>query len=296
MRHLIGPDRPDPDRPDPERLDPAGLRDAWADLVHGGRCVVCARPGRPLCPACTASLPRTGVPVAPHPCPPGLAPCRAAGPYADPLRAVLLAHKEHGVWALAGPLGTVLASVLASMLAPMPEPEPVPEPGSEPVPEPMRGRSARSDPPGPVVLVPVPSRRATVRRRGHDPLTRVVRAAAGRLRADGVPALVVPALRLRRQVADQAGLASGERAANLMAAMAVTASGRSLLARTPATGAVPGVIVCDDVLTTGATAREAQRALEDAGVPVGAIACIAATRRRGPVTPPPSLPVWRAAH
>jgi predicted amidophosphoribosyltransferase len=84
-------------------------------------------------------------------------------------------------------------------------------------------------------------------------------------------------LRLRAQVADQAGLDATERAANLDGSMCCpTASLRRLARRRSHALAV----VCDDVITTGSTAREAQRALETSGLEVLAVATAAATRRR----------------
>ena len=187
----------------------------------------------------------------PTPCPVGLAACFAAGEYADLLRAMVLAHKEHGVFSLADPLGQVLATAVRPTLTSRP-----------------------------TVLVPVPSRRSVVRSRGHDPMLRITRAAARSLRRAGHPVLVRRLLDVRGPVLDQAGLDSHQRAANLTGSMVVRGRARQSLARTE----VPmSLVVCDDVLTTGATAREAQRALEDSGLSVRAVVTVAATRKRLPV-------------
>ena len=240
--------------------DPGSLSDAGRDLLLGGSCVGCARPGRALCGACAVGLPRRGRVSWPSPTPTGLALPFAAGAYDGLLKALVNAHKEHGVLALAAPLGRVLGDVVRDLLVAL-----------------GAGGGA-----GTVLLVPVPSRGAVVRRRGHDPLLRVTRAAAVRLRRTGVDArvrrLLVPAGRVR----DQATLDAAQRAANLAGSM------RSRRPRAVDRGGL--VVVVDDVLTTGSTVREAQRALEEAGLVVSGIATVAATRRRGPVRSGGSLP------
>lgn len=195
----------------------------------------------------------------PVPEPGGLVPAFAAGWYDAPLRPLVLAHKEHRVLALARPLGRVLAGVIDGILGA------AGDPGSGVL----------------VVLVPVPSDRAAVRRRGHDPLARTVRAAARDLRRSGTRALVAPVLRQVRRVADQAGLSADARAANLAGSLAVRDRQRRRLVRLAA-GRPVLLVLCDDVVTTGATCREAQRALTVAGLRPTAIAALAATRRRFP--------------
>lgn len=247
------------------------LRDAWLDLLHGGCCAGCARPGRSLCRACAASLPRSATAVAPDPCPPGLVPCFAAGEYDALLRALLLAHKEQAVHDLRGPLAAVLAAAVRPLLVP--------------------GAAT--------VLVPVPSSLAVVRARGHDPLARLARGAAHRLRGPGDGVAVRPLLRQRGVVADQAGLDLEGRRRNREGSLAVRAEVRDRLARARR-GRPVVVVVVDDVLTTGATVREAQRALEAGGVPVRGVAVLAATRRRRgrPGDPPgrPALPAVGPSH
>jgi predicted amidophosphoribosyltransferase len=227
--------------------------DAWLDLVHGGGCVGCALPGRSLCRACRDDLPQRASAVRPTPCPDGLAACFAAGEYDGLLRAMVLSHKEHGTFSLASPLGLVLARAVRAAL----------------------------DPGVVTMLVPVPSRPAVVRARGHDPVLRMVRAAARGLRGGGHRVRVVELLEQRGEVHDQAGLSAGERSANLTGSMVVRPTARAALARTDL---LLSLVLCDDVLTTGATAREAQRALEDSGLRVRAVATVAATRKR--VIPP----------
>lgn len=232
-------------------MDLRDWTDHWLDLVLGAACVCCEQPGRLVCPTCRAGLPTKARAVRPDPCPPGLARAFTAGEYADPLRQLILLHKEHRVFALARPLGHALVA-------------------------PARAAAAGG---AGTLLVPVPSRPAVVRARGHDPVLRIVRVAASVLRAEGADVVVQPVLRQRDVVADQAGLGAADRAANLAGRLAARPSRLRALARVSSPVAA---VVCDDVLTTGATAREAQRALEECGVPVAGIACIAATRKLVP--------------
>lgn len=120
-----------------------------------------------------------------------------------------------------------------------------------------------------VEVVPVPSTPAAVRARGEDVTARLARAAARALRGASVDATVGRSVSLMRRVADQSGLSAADRERNLVGSMRGCAGQRP-------------VIVADDIVTTGATAREAARALRAAGRDVLGVAVVAATRRRLP--------------
>jgi predicted amidophosphoribosyltransferase len=230
------------------------MLDAALDLVLGGRCVGCDCPGRLLCRSCADALPHDADLAWPTPTPPGLAPPWATTTYEDVPRSLLLGLKERRLLGLVDTLARLLATAVAAA---------------------VRDAGVELDP---IVLVPVPSRPATIRARGHDPTSAVTRCAAGVLRRDGYDTLDAGLLRLRGGVVDQAGLDAESRAANLAGSMTCPTPGlRRLRARRPRAR----LVVCDDVLTTGSTAREAQRALEAVGLPITAVAVVAATRRRG---------------
>jgi predicted amidophosphoribosyltransferase len=166
------------------------------------------------------------------------------------LRALVLGHKEHHRLPLRGPLGSLLADAVLTLLA--------------------------GDVTGPVVLVPVPSRPGSARRRGHDPTWDITRSAARELRRRGARASAYRLLRVGR-VGDQRELDAAGRAANLSGAMSVDGPRLARLAHRHGRAVV---VLCDDVLTTGSTAREAQRALAATGVSLAGVAVVAATRRR----------------
>ena len=131
----------------------------------------------------------------------------------------------------------------------------------------LAGALAELDLPPVAVLVPVPSSPAAVRARGHDHARRLATAAARTL---GRPCR--PLLRQTRSVDDSAGLGAAERAVNVRDALA---------ARRPLDGVT--AVVVDDVVTTGATLREAVRALRAAGAVVPGVAVVAVTPpRRSP--------------
>ena len=244
------------------------LATAVADLVGGRCCAGCGGPPGPgrsaLCRGCARVF---APPAAGGPAPLQVAgwrdpPACAGTRWAGAVPAVVVAHKELGLTGLAAPLGGLLAGAVGLLL----------DVAS------VTGRD------GPVLLVPAPASRAARRRRRDDPAARLARSAAARLRAAGIPARVVPALRVRGSPRDQVGLTRAGRAANLAGRLLARRGAAAALGTRPG-AAPPVVVVVDDVLTTGATARAAVAGLAAAGVAVDGVAVVAVAGP-DPVTDP----------
>jgi predicted amidophosphoribosyltransferase len=165
-------------------------------------------------------------------------PVFALGRYAGARRQVIVAMKDRGRSDLTAPLAYALALGVHRLL----------EWGLLDV---------------PLTIVPAPTRSWAARRRGGDPVTRIATLAT----AAHPHVTVVRALRMKALARDSAGLGSAARERNI--------AGRVLLTRRP----VPAgseVLLVDDIVTTGATARESVRVLQTAGVRVAAVLALAA--------------------
>lgn len=222
---------------------------AALDLVAPGACAGCGR-GVPaaLCGLCAAQL-RDAEPLARWiATPAGAVPVFAAASYSGFVRAALIAYKERG----RRDAGAELASALARAAV---------------------TAAASGLLPSSALLAPVPSSAAAVRERGFDAVAALAHRAARQLRGRGLDTRVAQVLRHARTVADQAGLSVAGRASNMVGAFTLA----SELDRRRVTGRA--VLVVDDIVTSGATAAEACRALTESGALVVAVAAVAGTPR-----------------
>jgi predicted amidophosphoribosyltransferase len=226
----------------------ASLLRPLLDLVLPVDCAGCAVVGVALCAPCRALLDvpasRPALDVAQQVPLAGLA-LSSCARYEGSTARLVHVWKDGGRRDLTAPLAAALARAVAG-LGPL-------GPGS-----------------APVVLVPVPSARRAVRRRGEDVVHDLAQRAAATLTRSETWCLAAPLLRQARVTADQAGLGAAARAENVRGAFAVRA-------RAVPTGVC---VVVDDVLTTGASAAEAVRALKAAGAQVAGVATVCATPRR----------------
>jgi predicted amidophosphoribosyltransferase len=208
------------------------------DLILPLECGGCGAPSTRWCDACAMEL--SVAADQPHVINPRIdtqVPVFALGRYAGARRRAILAMKERGRGDLVAPLARALAVGIHQML---------------------RWGMVET----PLTIVPAPTRRSAARRRGGDPVARLARAAVA-----GHPEItVVQALRMKALVRDSVGLGTSARERNLAGRVAL------LRGRRPRTE----VVIVDDIVTTGATARESVRTLHAAGVHVAAILAIAA--------------------
>ncbi len=215
------------------------------DLILPLECGGCGAPSTRWCDACATEL--SVAADQPHVVNPRIdpqVPVFALGRYAGARRQAILALKEHGRGDLVAPLARALAVGVHRLLA--------------------WGMVET-----PLTIVPGPTRRSVARRRGGDPVTRMARLARLSLATTaGYPDIgVVQALRMRALARDSVGLGMSARERNV--------AGRVLLRGKRGNLLGTEVMVVDDVVTTGTTARESVRVLQAAGLRVAAVLAIA---------------------
>lgn len=216
-----------------------GAASLWPSLPR--QCEVCRQwSGQALCPDCVAryAAPRPrcarcgiGLGLAAAACgdclrdPPPFARTVCVADYGFPWDALIGAFKFEGRPELSGPLADRLVAALQATSAPLPD-----------------------------LVLPVPLSPRRLAQRGYNQAWEVARRVAARLPCAAEASLLQRPL----EAAHQAELGRAERQSNLRGAFMVDPRRRSLLQGR-------AVALVDDVMTTGATAREAATALLRAG-------------------------------
>jgi predicted amidophosphoribosyltransferase len=206
------------------------------DLILPLECGGCGAPSTRWCEACAAELALGAVdPCVINPRVDPQVPVFALGRYAGARRQAILALKEHGRGDLVLPLARALAIGVHRLLD--------------------WGMVET-----PLAIVPAPTRRSAARRRGGDPVARMVATAV----AAHPDIVVARVLRIKALARDSVGLGTAARERNI--------AGRVALRAAPPRSEV---LIVDDIVTTGATARESVRVLASAGSRVAAVLTMA---------------------
>lgn len=252
------------------------LAEDLLSLLWPTACVVCGAQDRDCCSICRSEVRRLAGRYRWVRAPSGAEVC-VFGAYEGPVRALLLACKHGGRPGFSRELGGLLAGPLSEAL-----------------------RRARG--PSRPLLITAPSRSSRVRERGYRHVELIVRDALRRRRRrprlagrtggmlhrslphpQGIEPMLMPrALRARRGRRAQVGLGWADRQRNA-ALVEVRPTARSaLLGRE--------VVLVDDVVTTGATADAASRALRAAGARVVAVIALCAVERGPGDAPSTAVP------
>lgn len=269
---------------------PPGLGRRWLDaadelgeLFAPRFCASCRRYGqsmrgqKALCPLCTRLLALETLRVKTTLLPYSTCPVTTAGEYRQELARCLLAFKNSARTDLTPYLATALTRALNALCQDLTD----------------RGTL---HPRQRIYLVPIPSSRASLRRRGYQPapeITGAARPALQKLQPD-YRFTVLDALRPLYPGEKGNGVGGSRRSQKQLGKQErYLAKRNSLTLRQPAlhwagryldlTGSI--CLICDDVATTGASIAEAQRVLTDAGARVlGAAAVARVSLRNSPST------------
>lgn len=213
-------------------------------LIYPTQCLGCYKGSSSLCDDC--ALYWTYQPSIVQKIP---FPMYAIAPYSMEVSRVVLLAKENGNVQAQSMLATAIAQSLASA---------TPQNFKE------------------CFLVPIPSKRSSIRRRGEKFLIPILSEVTKIMSSKSETHYsVAEILEIQRSVRDQSGLTSKERVANMKSAYRV-----KLPVKSEKNFAANPVIIVDDVITTGSTMASAYRALKERNLTViaGAAACASSAR------------------